>query len=384
MADPPKKSKPTSESPIPKSFQQRDTQGSVNDRASLSSIRDVKIKDAPSRRIAIRLLISTMRFELAMLATVLVYCVLVFANLAIDDPEVSDMIDEGDLNRLHKAFLYIDLIFLIFFCMEIAIKMYAFGSIAYLKDLFNLTDAIIVWGSFIITCVAIHMDQTNSTLLRSMPILRVVKVVRLVRVVLAMTRIQRSRDRYRRTKMCGIGAPVDRVFEMIEELKLKVKEEDDEKTLAWTMELIAKEQLYTGSFVSQQNNHLMSADMTDWVRSNLQVKNAVPPAARDPRSSPPLPFPITASRPPHPPLPILCPHPRDPPHRFAHHASRPPPHPPAPPARRCTSTVRRSATRTRPSRCAARRRRRAAGERSRSPRATPPRARRAATPTSAR
>ena len=274
-----KKEKPLGEKPIPKSFQAR---GSVNERASLASIREVKIKDAPSKRIAVRLLVSTMRFELAMLATVLVYCVLVFANLAIDDPEVSELIDEGDLNRMHKAFLYIDLIFLIFFCLEISVKMYGFGAVAYLKDLFNLTDAVIVWGSFIITCVAIHMDQTNSTLLRSMPILRVVKVVRLVRVVLAMTRIQRSRDRYRRTKMCGIGAPVDRVFEMIEELKLKVKEEDDEKTLAWTMELIAKEQLYTGSFVSQSNNHLMSAEMTDWVRSNLTVTRAASATLRPP------------------------------------------------------------------------------------------------------
>ena len=51
----------------------------------------------------------------------------------------------------------------------------------------------------------------------------------------------------------------------------QVREEDDEKTLAWTMELIAKEQLYTGSFVSQSNNHLMSTEMADWVRSNPQV-----------------------------------------------------------------------------------------------------------------
>ena len=47
-------------------------------------------------------------------------------------------------------------------------------------------------------------------MLRSLPILRVVKVVRLLRVVLAMTRLQRSRERYRRTKMCGFGAPVGR------------------------------------------------------------------------------------------------------------------------------------------------------------------------------
>ena len=41
-----------------------------------------------------------------------------------------------------------------------------------------------------------------------------------------MTRLQRSRDRYRRTKMCGIGAPVERVFEMITELREAVREDD--------------------------------------------------------------------------------------------------------------------------------------------------------------
>ena len=38
---------------------------------------------------------------------------------------------------------------------------------------------------------------------------------------------------------------------MITELRGAVREEDDEKTLAWTMELIAKEQLYAGSSISQ-------------------------------------------------------------------------------------------------------------------------------------
>ena len=223
-----KKGTPMGERPVPKSFQ---AWGSNKDRASGASgvsrgLSDFKLSDAPSMRIAVRLLVSTVRFELAILAAVLVYCVLVFANLAIDDPEVSEMIDEGTLARLRDAFLFIDLIFLIFFVLEISVKVYAFGPVAYLKDLFNLTDAIIVWGSFVITCVAIHIDQTNSTLLRSMPILRVIKVVRLVRVVLAMSRIQRSRDRYRRTKMCGIGAPVERVFEMITELREAVREDD--------------------------------------------------------------------------------------------------------------------------------------------------------------
>ena len=48
--------------------------------------------------------------------------------------------------------------------------------------------------------------------MRAMPVLRVVKVVRLLRVVLMMTPC--SRERYRRMKMIGIGAPVERVLQV--------------------------------------------------------------------------------------------------------------------------------------------------------------------------
>jgi hypothetical protein len=48
------------------------------------------------------------------------------------------------------------------------------------------------------------------------------KVVRLLRVVLVMSRLQRSRERYRRMKMVGLAAPVEKVFEIITELREKV------------------------------------------------------------------------------------------------------------------------------------------------------------------
>ena len=49
------------------------------------------------------------------------------------------------------------------------------------------------------------------------------KVVRLLRVVLVMTRIQRSRERYRRMKMVGLAAPVEKVFEIISDLRRKAR-----------------------------------------------------------------------------------------------------------------------------------------------------------------
>ena len=71
-----------------------------------------------------------------------------------------------------------DLCFLAFFTLEIALKLYGFGA-AYLRELFNLVDAAIVLGSLAITVVAIDIGASaagGGTLLRSLPILRVVKV----------------------------------------------------------------------------------------------------------------------------------------------------------------------------------------------------------------
>jgi hypothetical protein len=106
-----------------------------------------------------------------------------------------------------------------------------------------------------------------------LPLTRTAKVARLLRVVLVMTRIQRSREKYRRMKMVGLAAPVEKVFEIISELRRKAIHPEDDKALAWTMDLIAKEELYKVNFTdSKQGSGMqLTAEMTDWLRSNLQA-----------------------------------------------------------------------------------------------------------------
>ena len=127
--------------------------------------RDIRVSDAPTHRIAVRIAVSSIRFEVAMLAIVLLYSVLVFAQLAMDDPEIEKLLGEGgtDIAVMHDAFLKVDLCFLVFFTLEIVVKLYGFGA-AYLRDLFNLVDAAIVLGSFVITVVAIDIGETEHTL----------------------------------------------------------------------------------------------------------------------------------------------------------------------------------------------------------------------------
>ena len=99
------------------------------------------------------------------------------------------------------------------------------------------------------------------------------QLVRLLRVVLVMTRLQRSRERYRRMKMVGLAAPVEKVFEIITELRRKAIHQEDDKALAWIMDLIAKEELYKVNFTDSKHSSGMhlTAEMTDWLRSNLQA-----------------------------------------------------------------------------------------------------------------
>ena len=63
------------------------------------------------------------------------------------------------------------------------------------------------------------------------------------------------------------------MLQLIREFKEKpTTSEEDVSNLAWTMELIAREQLYTVHFgeKSGASSH-MTTEMTDWMRSNLQV-----------------------------------------------------------------------------------------------------------------
>ena len=284
------------------------------------------VKEKITFRLRVRLLLSSMNAELSMLAVVLVYCAFVFVELALDDQNIRTLIDTETRRVLKDVFLWADFVFLIFFMVELAVKLYAFG-LSYLRDLFNGIDTLIVVVSFALALVAVELDlgASSDQLMRAMPVLRVVKVVRLLRVVLMMTRLQRSRERYRRMKMIGIGAPVERVLQVaapppppppppspdlhlhhllhhsptasrVLQLIREFKEnpttsEEDVSNLAWTMELIAREQLYTVHFgeKSGASSH-MTTEMTDWMRSNLQVSIEAPTrtgARASRRSNPP-------------------------------------------------------------------------------------------------
>ena len=171
------------------------------------------------------------------------------------------------------VFTVLDFSFLIFFLIEIGFKLFGLGIKKYLWDVFNMPDFIIILISIVLTILVLVDPELLQDARDGLSLLPFFKVARLLRVVLVMTRIQRSRERYRRMKMVGLAAPVEKVFEIIGELRRKVTHQEDDKALAWTMDLIAKEELYKVNFTDSKHSSGMhlTAEMTDWLRSNLQA-----------------------------------------------------------------------------------------------------------------
>jgi len=248
-----------------------------------------------SMRLKVKKTVTSMPWELGMLVFVLVYFLVVFVTFALSDVNIARLIcttpetetqpangwiteDCADetLIPLDTAFYVVDIIFLALFLVEIILKLFGIG-LKYLKDVLNSADCVIIVASIFVTLLVMantsegSAAESTSNVTSLLPLF---KVVRLLRVVLVMTRIQRSRERYRRMKMVGLAAPVEKVFEIITELRRKVVHVEDDKALAWTMDLIAKEELYKVNFTDSKNSSGMhlTAEMTDWLRSNLQAR----------------------------------------------------------------------------------------------------------------
>lgn len=215
-----------------------------------------------------------------MLIFVLFYFVVVFTTFALDDQKIARLIcgdwitkscKEDTLNVLDAAFYVIDVVFLTLFLLEISVKLLALGC-TYLRDWINLADFAIIVVSMLMTILVLTTNilEAGGSAVALLPLF---KVIRLLRVVLVMTRLQRTHDRMRRMRMVGLAAPVEKVFEIITELRQKIIHTEDDKALAWTMDLIAKEELYKVSFTDSKSSSGMhlTAEMTDWLRSNLQA-----------------------------------------------------------------------------------------------------------------
>ena len=110
----------------------------------------------------------------------------------------------------------------------------------------------------------------------SISFLRIVRLVRLVRLFVVMNKVQKAQRAYKKAKYLKLGSPVERVMELLGEMKRRLdgEESEDEADIAWIMQLISSDKLYTIDIRAAGGGNL-SSEMTAWLEDNLGMKKDI-------------------------------------------------------------------------------------------------------------
>ena len=155
-----------------------------------------------------RKFLETLKVEFVTIGVVIVYMILIFLDLMLDKET-----RPGQLNAIEdgmpwtKAFMWIDLVFLVIFTLELFLRIFAFGYY-YFWNALNVIDGLVVFTSFvlqvwIITLVDEVVDEGAGQAQSALALLR---LLRLVRLFVVMNKVQKARDAYRKTKYLKLGA----------------------------------------------------------------------------------------------------------------------------------------------------------------------------------
>jgi len=167
------------------------------------------------------------------------------------------------------AFQWLELGFLCVFTTEITLRLYAYGF-SYFMDLLNCIDAIIVVGLFILQVLLLTIVPVTSG---SFNFLRIVRLVRLVRLFVVMNKVQKAQRAYKKAKYLKLGSPVERVMELLADMKGRLEEAEDVADVSWIMHLISSDKLYTIDIRSAGGANL-SSEMTAWLE-NMGMKKDI-------------------------------------------------------------------------------------------------------------
>jgi len=169
-----------------------------------------------------------------------------------------------------ETFQWLELGFLVLFTFEISLRLYAYG-ISYFFDVLNCIDALIVIGLLVLQVLLLTIVPVTSG---SFNFLRIVRLVRLVRLFVVMNKVQKAQRAYKKAKYLKLGSPVERVMELLSEMKSRLEEEEDVADISWIMHLIASDKLYTIDIRSAGGANL-SSEMTAWLENNLGMKKDI-------------------------------------------------------------------------------------------------------------
>lgn len=176
-----------------------------------------------------------------MLIATVILCIVIFSELALDAQELLDSATASGL-FLNEFFYWVNLLLLIFFIIEIFLRLFGTGF-KFLCDFISVFDAIIVFVSFG-TQVA-QLDLSFIGLLR---------ILRLVKVGISMKRQADKKRAYlemikqKKKSSSGMSSYIERVLDFFErqmqnkELKPQLLED-----IEWAIDMIGKNKLNTGA-----------------------------------------------------------------------------------------------------------------------------------------
>jgi len=84
-----------------------------------------------------------------------------------------------------------------------------------------------------------------------------------------MNKVQKTRAAFKKTRYLKMGSPVERVMELLRQLKEKAPSDDMQADLEWIIQLIASDKLYT---IDLRAGGKLDKDMAAWLTSNMGMR----------------------------------------------------------------------------------------------------------------
>lgn len=202
----------------------------------------------PLRR-PLRKVFDNIKTEFVVTALVLVNMFMLLVDLVVTDEPcnvygntslIRECRERHALNETQREwtnfFQILELVFLLIFATEIMMRLYAYG-ITYFKDVLNCVDALIVFGLLTLQILLLTIVPDTSG---SFNFLRIVRLIRLVRLFVVMNKVQKAQRAYKKAKYLKLGSPVERVMELLTEMKSRLEEDEDVADITWIMHLIVR------------------------------------------------------------------------------------------------------------------------------------------------
>ncbi|CAD7971308.1 unnamed protein product, partial [Amoebophrya sp. A120] len=173
--------------------------------------------------------------------------------------------EQGRLS-LYYAFTYLDFCIMLLFVLEIALKLFGYGT-TFILDPWNFFDSVIVLVSFI--CWFVFLGSTVGT-----TGLGLLRLLRLVRVMVMISDSRRKLKKVTKTLADGAKSHVERVLELLEKLQnLKIPAQTGQD-LEWIVDMILENKLYKVSVddptedegKSKNDSEKNDASMTAWIQ----------------------------------------------------------------------------------------------------------------------